>query len=238
MPCPRPAGGVPARSTNARPATSATASPNRAGPWSSASSAGASSTAPCARPSTGASPLSAATSCSTSSPTISSAFPSSSPPELGLRPANTLQATPKSPTADHNPQIEPQTQSKTVLQQTARAVPGRSAHLGDVLQMRFQRGQQLGCEGAHARILAGLGIALEQLDGLDVRFVLGLDVGLVEVVTLLVGKLPQRRLVLGVELVRRHGELGLQHGFLELHGGSGVVVDHALGEGLHRRGLA
>jgi hypothetical protein len=65
----------------------------------------ASNTAPCARPSTVASPLSAATSCSTSSPANSSVFPSSSLPELGLRPANTLQATPNSPPADLNPQI-------------------------------------------------------------------------------------------------------------------------------------
>jgi hypothetical protein len=41
----------------------------------------ANSTAPCARPSTAASPPSAETSCSISSPTISSASPSSSPPE-------------------------------------------------------------------------------------------------------------------------------------------------------------
>jgi transposase len=61
---------------HAPPVTWVTVSRSRAGPWSSAFSAGGSSTAPCARPSIVVSPPSPPTSCSISSPTISSASPS------------------------------------------------------------------------------------------------------------------------------------------------------------------
>lgn len=87
-----------------------------------------------------------------------------------------------------------------------------SSLLRDVVEMRLQRGQQLGREAAHALVVAGLGVALEQLNSLDVRLVLHLDVGLVEVGALLGRELVHDHLVLCVELVGRgHGEVGLQH---------------------------
>src|ERR1044072_4055588 len=89
--------------------------------------------------------------------------------------------------------------------------------------MRLQLRQRLRGESSHPLVLAGLGVALEQLDRLDVRLVLRLNVGFVEVAALAPREFVDDRLVLCIELVRRHGELGVQHCFLKLYRGGRVV---------------
>src|SRR5262249_35132978 len=115
---PRPASGAGVRSMRARPAPPPPRPRSPAAKWPSASSAGASNTARCARPNIEASQPSLPTSCSISSATISCAFPSSSPPEAesARKPENRFRQT----------EIQQQ-RTKTawlpqVFQQTARAL--------------------------------------------------------------------------------------------------------------------